>query len=80
MERNIAPGVFRLNWNSLSIGDYCKKCIGVLRNIQGLVDLMKHFGSSLDEKLEAVHNYNLFKFATVDENPQRLPCKVSITL
>lgn len=76
IERNIAPGTFRLTWNSLSIEDYCKKCISILRNIQGMVGNMKHFSTSLTEKVESLKNYNLFSFQTVEENPDRLPCKV----
>lgn len=76
MERNISPGVFRLNWNSLSIGDYCRKCIAVLRNIQALVGLMKHFGTTLEEKLTKIEGYNLFKYVPVEEKPDRLPCKI----
>lgn len=75
IERNIAPGIFRLTWNSLSISEYCKKCVSILRNIQGLVSLMKHFSKGLDEKVEKLKNFNLFPYETLEENPERLPCK-----
>lgn len=76
IERNIAPGLFRLTWNSLSIAEYCKKCTIILRNILGIVNNMKHFSTSLEVKVESLKNYNLFFYETIDDNPERLSSKV----
>ncbi|XP_014219672.1 dynein heavy chain 10, axonemal [Copidosoma floridanum] len=70
VEKSIQPGVTRLNWYSLGIGDYASSCIKLLKSLSSLVDQINRIRRDLDASIDDdLSRYNLF---TIDRDTDRL--------
>jgi hypothetical protein len=80
VERRIQPGLTRFNWNSLGIGEYCKDCRKVLKNLTCLVAQVEKIGQEMRAKIDYLEKFDFFCFEKCREGSGRLSCKVNTVI
>ncbi|XP_043285591.1 dynein axonemal heavy chain 10-like [Venturia canescens] len=79
IEKNIHPGVSRLNWYSLGISDYAMDCEKLLKSLSSIVTQINQMKRDLDQRIERdIQSYNLFT-PTEERSETEVelsPCKV----
>ncbi|KAI4469012.1 dynein heavy chain [Holotrichia oblita] len=75
IEIYIQPGLSRINWTSLGIKEYTLDCHKKIKVLWSLVRQIEHIEKDLHNRIEALINFNLFMYKTMEEEPIRLDCK-----
>ncbi|XP_015836813.2 dynein axonemal heavy chain 10 [Tribolium castaneum] len=75
VELFIQQGLSRINWTSLGIVEYARTCLSKIHYLQNLHNQVVHIEDELKSKIKHLSSFNLFDYKTVDEDPERLPCK-----
>lgn len=75
VELFIQQGLTRINWTSLGIVEYAQKCLDKIDYLQNLHNQVVHIEGVLAKKVKLLSSFNFFDYKTVDEIPERLPCK-----
>jgi dynein heavy chain len=75
VELFIQQGLSRINWTSLGIVEYANTCQSKIDYLQNLYKQVVHIEDELKIKIHVLSSFNLFDYRTVDEDPERLPCK-----
>lgn len=81
MEKQIQPGVTRLNWYSLGIADYATACAKLLKSLASLVAQVEQIRRDLDAQIdEELGRYDLFSTEDDPSEPdyQLQSCKVRV--
>jgi hypothetical protein len=78
VERQIQPGLTRLNWNSLSVEEYSRDCQQVLKDLASLVAQMGKIGEEVQTLIDCLERFNFFYFDKPEEVPARVSSAVNV--
>lgn len=79
IEIYIQPGLSRINWTSLGIKEYTMDCHKKIKVLWSLVKQIENIENDLNNRIEALLNFNLFMYKSVEEDKNRLDCKQFFT-
>ncbi|KAK3924935.1 Dynein heavy chain 10, axonemal [Frankliniella fusca] len=76
VEKQMQPGLCRINWTSQGVRDFAMGCQLVLRNLVSLVGQMEAVSVEVSQRLSQLEQHNLFHARPPESDEQVPGCKV----
>lgn len=76
VEKQMQPGLSRINWTSQGVRDFALGCQQVLRNLVSLVSQMEAVSVEVAQRLTQLEQYNLFLVQSQEGGTDCLGCKM----
>ncbi|RKO96124.1 hypothetical protein CAUPRSCDRAFT_12174 [Caulochytrium protostelioides] len=79
LKRTIKPGVTRLNWNSLGIQEFTKRCLVEIGKFSSMVNQIRKNSSTIQQTVEQIARTHLFKRANAASRSKSIETTKRIT-
>lgn len=76
VEKQMQPGLCRINWTCQGVRDFAAGCQQVLRNLVSLVSQMESVSVEVAQRLTQLEEFNLFSARIPDSDSNILGCKL----